>query len=165
MATRVWVFDTSSLIAVKSAVPRDRHERVFERLTRLVRNGQLLFPREVVGELRRERTDRRRPRAIDWAAGVEARACRVVASYAETRAVLSTIPELIDPAADSGVDEADPYVLALARMLQSAGHDACVVTEETCDAPFRVSLHTACEVQHVPSVRLSEFLRATKIQR
>ena len=116
------------------------------------------IPKETVGELRRERQDRRRPRAIDWALAVEAVACRTVPSWDDTRAVLSTIPEIVDAASDSAIEEADPYVLALARALKAAGRDACVVTEETRDAPWKVALATACGVLRIPAVTLREFL-------
>lgn len=163
MPAPVWVFDTSSLIALKSAIPREQHEAAFEALTRLARNRRVYFPREVIGELRRERRDRRRPRTLDWALAVEEFACRIVPSFEDIRAVLARVPESIDPSSESLIEEANPYVLALARTLQSAGHDARVVAEETRDAPPKVSLHTACGVLRIPCVELAGFFRATRL--
>ena len=163
MPTPVWVFDTSALIALKAAIPREKHERVFKTLTRLARGRRLCFPKEVIGELRRENRDRRRPRAIDWALEVEQVACRIAPSFADTKAVLARIPEIIDPASESTIEEANPYVLALARALQSNGHDARVVAEETRDAPSKVSIDTACGVLRIPCVRLIEFLEAMRL--
>jgi hypothetical protein len=163
VATRVWVFDASSLMAITWALPRAHHQRVFDALTAMVHQQQVVFPKETVGELRRERQDRRRPRAIDWALAVEAVACRTAPSWDDTKAVLSTIPEIVDVACDSEIEEADPHVLALARALKAAGHDACVVTEETRDAPWKVALATACGVLRIPTVTLREFLETAGV--
>src|SRR3954452_4590016 len=113
MSTELWVFDTSALIAIRSAVPRDGHERLFKGLTRLVRSRRLVFPKEVLGELRRARQGRRRADLL-WhgALSSEARACRVSPPFAAVKAVLASVPELVDPAADSLVERADLYVVA-----------------------------------------------------
>jgi Domain of unknown function (DUF4411) len=162
MSTELWVFDTSALIAIKSAVPRDGHEPLFKGLTRLVRARRLVFPKEVLGELRRERQGRRRSDLLWlWALSSEARACRVSPPFAAVKAVLASVPELVDPAADSLVERADPYVLALAQVLRADGNDARVVTEETRDVPWKVSLYTACGVLRIPTVGLADFLTAT----
>lgn len=163
MGARVWVFDTSSLMAIKSAVPRADHQRVFDALTAMVHEARLMFPKETVAELRRERQDRRRPRAIDWALGVESVACRVAPTWDDTRAILSIIPELVDVASDAAIEEADAYVLALARALKAAGRDVCVVTEETRDTPWKVALATACGVLRIPAVSMREFLQTTGV--
>ena len=162
MSTELWVFDTSSLLAIKSAVPREGHEHVFKRLTRLVRERRLVFPKEVLGELRRERQGRRRSDLLwHWAVGSEARACRVSPPFPAVKLVLATVPELVDPAVDSLVERADPYVLALAQVLRADGNDARVVTDENRDVPWKVSLQTACGVLRIPTVSLADFLTTT----
>jgi hypothetical protein len=61
------------------------------------------------------------------------------------------------------VDEADPYVLALAVRLRGGGHDARVVVQETKDTSKKLSLNTACGILGIPSVPLLGLLRAEGI--
>ena len=81
----------------------------------------------------------------------------------DVKAVLAVVPDILDPEKESGVDEADPYVLALAMKMRSDGNDAPVVTQETRDAPRRLSLNTACGILGIPSAPLRGFLRAEGI--
>jgi hypothetical protein len=64
---------------------------------------------------------------------------------------------------DTGVEEADPYLLAVAVRLRVGGKDARVVTEEIKDTPAKMSLNTACGLVGVPSVPLRAFLQFEKI--
>jgi hypothetical protein len=41
------------------------------------------------------------------------------------------VPKVLDPDKDSGAEEADPYLLALASLLRTEGLDARIVTQET----------------------------------
>ncbi|HYM25814.1 MAG TPA: DUF4411 family protein [Vicinamibacterales bacterium] len=161
MAPIVWVLDTSSLIAIKSTVPRVNRERLFEAMTTLAHSAELCFPREVLAELRRNLEDKRQPDPpSQWAISVEAEACSVAPTFDDVKAVLAMVPDVLDPDKESGVDEADPYVLALAVKLRAEGYDARVVTQEARDAPKKLSLNTACGMLGVPSVPLGGFLRA-----
>jgi len=160
MADPVWVMDTSSLIAIKSLPHADR-DKVFAGLSALVAGGRLFFPREVLSELKRDSGDKRSPdRPCLWALGVEADACQEAATLEEVRAVLETVPDILDPAKESGVDEADPYVLALAKKFREQGADARIVTEETRNYLRKLSLNTACGMLGIPSVPLLGLLRA-----
>lgn len=164
MASVIWVIDTSSLIDIKSSVPRPDRDRLYEKLTSLVKEGRLFFPRQVVEELKRDSADKRSPdRPCVWALEVEDEACRLGPLLEEVRAVLASVPDVLDPAKESGVDEADPYVLAMAKRLRDDGHDARVVTEEVRNSPTRLSLNTACGILGVPSVPLRGLLRAEGI--
>ena len=159
MADPIWVMDTSSLIAIKS-FPHAGRDKVFAGLSALVAGGRLFFPREVLSELKRDSGDKRSPdRPCLWALGVETGACQAP-TLEEVRAVLEIVPDILDPAKESGADEADPYVLALARKLREQGHDARVVTEETKNYLRKLSLNTACGMLGIPSVPLLGLLRA-----
>lgn len=94
---------------------------------------------------------------------VEATACASGASYEEVKAVLAIVPDVLDSMKESGTDEADPYVLALAAKLRAQGHDARVVVQETKDSPRKLSLNTACGMLGIPSVPLLGLLRAEGI--
>lgn len=159
MADPIWVMDTSSLIAIKS-LPHGERDKVFAGLSALVAGGRLFFPREVLSALKRDSGDKRSPdRPCLWALGVESDACQSP-TLEEVRAVLGIVPDILDPAKESGADEADPYVLALARKLREQGHDARVVTEETKNYLRKLSLNTACGMLGIPSVPLLGLLRA-----
>jgi hypothetical protein len=164
MADPVWVIDTSSLIAIKSSVPHAARERVFEALSALVKTGRLFFPREVLHELKRDSADKRNPdRPLQWAQDVEGDACSHAATFEEVRVVLAIVPDILDPTKESGADDADPYVLALAKKLRDQGIDARVITEETRNSPTKLSLNTACGMLGIPSVPLLGLLRAESI--
>ncbi|OFW01810.1 MAG: hypothetical protein A3I61_05545 [Acidobacteria bacterium RIFCSPLOWO2_02_FULL_68_18] len=163
MALPVWVVDTSALIEIKSFVPRLRRAHVFTAFTAMVAAGRLRFPVQVVHELKRDVEGHPPDQACTWALSVETAACNVAASYEEVKAVLAVVPDVLDSMKESGVDEADPYVLALAVRLHAEGHDARVVVQETKDTPKKLSLNTACGMLGIPSVPLLGLLRAEGI--
>ena len=162
MAT-VWVFDTSSIIEAKSSLPRTDRDRVFAALTELVRAGRLRFPREVLAELKRGADRGVSDRAYLWAQEAELLACQVTPTFEDVKGVLEVVPDILDSEKESGVDEADPYVHALARKLREQGVDARVVTEETKNYARKLSLNTACGIIGIPSVPLLGLLRAERI--
>lgn len=163
MADPVWVIDTSSLIAIKSLPHADR-DRVFARLSVRVKGARLFFPREVLNELKRDSSDKRSPdRPCVWALEVEGDACQHAPTLEEVKAVLAIVPDILDPAKDSGADEADPYVLALAKKLRDQGVDARVVTEEAKNYLRKLSLNTACGMLGIPSLPLLGLLRSEGI--
>jgi hypothetical protein len=135
---------------------------VFEALRALVASGRLVFPPQVMSELKRDSGNRPPDAACQWALSVEATAC-VAASLDDVKAVLALVPDILDPTKDSGVDEADPYVIALARKLRVDGRDARVVVQETKDTPTKLSLNTACGMLGIPSVPLLGLLRTEGI--
>ena len=53
-------------------------------------------------------------------------------------------------------EDADPYVLALARQLESSGHTVCIVTEDTVDRS-RISIATACGRLQIDYCRVRDF--------
>lgn len=163
MPPPIWVVDTSAVIQIKSSIRRDQRPRVFDAFTALVRDGRLKFPVQVVHELKRDVEGRPPDQACTWALSVEAAAYDVAASYDELKAVLAVVPDVLDSAKESGVDEADPYVLALAARLRFEGHDARVVVQELRDTPKKLSLNTACGILGIPCVPLLGLLRAEGI--
>ena len=163
MPPPIWVVDTSAVIEIKSFIRRDQRSRVFDAFRALVHEGRLKFPSQVVHELKRDVEGLPPDQACTWALTVETAACDVAASYDEVKAVLATVPDVLDSAKESGVDEADPYVLALAARLREEGHDARVVVQEVKDTPKKLSLNTACGILGIPSVPLLGLLRAEGI--
>ena len=84
-------------------------------------------------------------------------------SLVDVKEILAEVPEVLDPDKDSGQDEADPYVLAVARNLRKDGRDARVITEERRDTNKKMSVNTAAGILGIPSVPLVAFLKVEKI--
>lgn len=160
----VWVIDTSSIIAVRRDVTVAVRKKAFARLTQIVSEQRLIYPPEVLDELERN-TDLKDPdEQCQWCKDNATVAhALVTCDHAEVKAVLAEVPTVLDPEKESGVEEADPYVLALARKLRAAGVDARVVTQETKDTPLKMSMSTAAGVLGIPCVPLRAFLAAESI--
>ena len=162
MADPVWVVDTSSIIEIRRSVPNAERRQLFSRLSALVGEGRLKFPRQVLEELRRAAIPDAPDALLEWAEQV-ASGASTEPEYAKVKALLTEVPDILDPDKDSGVDEADPYVLALAGGLREQGFDARIVTQETKDSPSKMSLNTAAGVIGIPSTPLRGLLLAEDI--
>ncbi len=129
-----------------------------------VANGSLVYPPEVVGELERVAGEISKKGNVDppyaWAKSNEAMATRYGRLFSGARAVLDRIPNLIDPdkVAVGDVDDADPYVIALALRLMADGDDATIITEDYQTRPKKIALADAAGVFRVPCVRFRTFL-------
>jgi hypothetical protein len=164
LADVVWVIDTSSIIAVRRQVTVAVRKQTFASMSQLVNDGRLIYPPEVLDELERN-TDLKNPDdQYKWCKANAAQAhARESCDYEEVRAVFAEVPDVLDPDKEGGVEEADPYVLALARKRRDAGVDARVVTQETKDTPMKMSMNTAAGVLGIPCVPLRAFLAAERI--
>ena len=159
----VWVIDTSSIIEVRRS-QKNQRERIFSEMTRLVMEGRLVYPRQVVSELERNVQPKSPDRQFAWAKQSASTAHSKGSCFLdEVREVLAEVPEVLDPEKDSGRDEADPYVLASAQKLRRDGTDARVITEERRDTHSKMSMNTAAGILGIPSVPLAAFLRVEKI--
>jgi hypothetical protein len=157
----VWVIDTSSIIAVRRDVTVAVRRKAFERLTQLVNDGRLVYPPEVLDELKRNTDPKSPDEQYQWCKDNAATAHALMScDHDEVKAVLAEVPTVLDPEKESGAEEADPYVLALARKLRAAGVDARVVTQES---PLKMSMSTAAGVLGIPCVPLKAFLVAESI--
>jgi len=128
-------------------------------LTDLIAAGRLRFPPEVVGEL--ERYEGKENLALTWAKqnsdGVHAPNLNLVAE------VLEAVPEVLDPDKE-GVEEADPYVLAIGLEVLREGHDARIVTEEFKTTVAKMDLGSAAGYLRLPSVSLRTMLKFERIR-
>jgi hypothetical protein len=160
----VWVIDTSSIIEVRRAVAVAVRKKIFAGLTQLVIDQRLVYPPEVLDELERN-TDLKNPdEQYQWCkSNATAAHTRATCSHDDVKGVLAEVPTVLDPEKESGVEEAESYVLAVARKLRAAGVDARVVTQETKDTPMKMSMSTAAGVLGIPCVPLRAFLAAESI--
>ena len=159
----IWVIDTSSIAEVRRSITNDKKPTVFARMSMLVEQGRLVFAKQVVDELERTADPDSPDAQYKWAKQSEGTACKQAVSLEEVKSVLATVPGVLDPDKDVGVEEADPYLLALALRLRTEGADARIVTEEKNDMPRKMSLRTAAGLLGIPAVPLLAFLRFEKI--
>jgi hypothetical protein len=157
-----FVFDTSSLIAIREIVPAANRRGVLGRLMQIVKAGELVFPSEVLDEL--ERHAREHDPILDWVVAAKPLACRFGSQFDALRIVMSDpqAKRVIDVDKTAGVDEADPHVLALAIHLRQHAN-VVVVTEETRDRGDRTSMTTACGVLRLFRLPMKAFLTERKI--
>jgi len=161
--TLVWIIDTSSIAQVRRSIVNPRKSAVLEHMGQLVRAGRLGFPVQVVEELERVADPAAPDRQYLWAKRCKADLKLGQPGFEQVKDVLAAVPTVLDPDKDSGAEEADPYVLAMALSLRNEGLDARIVTEEVRDYPRKMSLSTAAGLLGIPSVNLMAFLTFEKI--
>lgn len=164
MPDDVSVIDTSSILQVRRIIARQEQQGVYDKLTVLVQGDGLFFPKEVVVEL--ERWSNPDPSSIDlplgWVKANSHKAAKHGVPFDALKLVLEQVQEVHDPD-KLGVEEADPYVLALAIHLQQQGKQVMVLTEERKDRPDKISMTTACGVLRLPCLPVHMFLRINGI--
>lgn len=161
--SEVWIIDTCSIIEIRRCVPKGHQAHVYAALTKLVVAGDLVFPREVYGELKRDNTPDRVDPPFEWATKNVEVAARHGTDFEAVKSALARTPKVLDHEKPAGADEADPYVLALALKLKSAGHETTVITEERKDRPQKMSLNTACGLHRLFCVPIMAFLASRDI--
>lgn len=159
----IWVIDTSSIAEIRRSIENAQKKSVFAEMDTLVGRGRLVFPKQVVAELGRAADPNSPDAQYQWAKQNDAKASEHTPSLAEIKNVLGIVPTVLDPEKDTGAEEADPYVLAMALLLRSEGKDARVITQEKNDYPRKMSLSTAAGLLGIPSVPLKAFLQFEEI--
>jgi hypothetical protein len=154
----IWVIDTSSVAEIRRSIENSKKANVFSRMGTLVQEGRLVFPKQVVDELQRGADLQSPDPQYKWAKQHEVKATECVPSFEEIKDILAVVATVLDPDKDTGVEEADPYILAVAVRLRAEEKDARIVTEETKDIPRKMSLRTAAGLLGVPAVPLKAFL-------
>lgn len=91
MAEPVWIIDTSSIIEIRRSVQAVNRPRLLTRLSALVQEDRLKFPRQVVEELRRAATPDRRDTLLEWAERVAPQACASGPTLEQVKQVLSRV--------------------------------------------------------------------------
>lgn len=154
----VWVLDTSFLIKSKREISIFRQWEAFKRLEEMVEGGRIAMPNQVIDEI----TNTKHPDLPGaWAPGVrpKMRHAGRVADRHQKR-VMEVASGVIDH--KKRVEDADPYVLALALQLQTEGRSVCVVAEDFVDR-YRLSLATACRRLGLAWIPTREFLEGCGI--
>jgi len=152
----VAVVDASALIAVRRLLPQADQRRVFEALALRARQRRLVFPPEIKIELDRYAGDREADPVLRWVGEVEDVAMEPVGLDVVKR-VLGQVGDVVDPAKQ--VEDADPFVLALALAIREDGNAVVVVTEERKDRPDKMSMNTACGLLRIPCLTMRAAVR------
>ncbi len=154
----IWVIDKSSIIEVRRSVPNVHKKRAFREMKRLVEEGRLIYPSRVMDELERL-VDRDAPDPqYAWTRDNVEKACQLAAPLADPKEVFKVVPDVVDEDKDTGIDEADPYVLAMAVRLKREQKEVRIITEEKNDTPRRMSLSTAAGLLGIPAAPLRAVL-------
>ncbi len=110
----LWIIDSSSIVDLK-IIPHILRPQIIRHLDALVGDGRLVYPRQVLGELKSYAP----PKALkadlpySWAKGHEAQACHPDRLVAEAKAILDAHPDLIEP--DAVGDSKHCHAAFLAR--------------------------------------------------
>ena len=161
MGEVVSVIDSSSLIAIKSTIPIPKRADLYRALSAMAIEGRLAVPPQVVDEMKRGAKAKLKDEALDWLLSVEQRIV-VVPGLDFVKTVIERVGDVVDHAQDSGEDNADPYVIAVAMSLRDQGQKVRIVTEDRRDR-LKLSLTTAASVFDVSATPLVGFIRAERI--
>jgi hypothetical protein len=154
----LWVIDSSSLIfSQSSSLTRLVKTAAIEGMERLIADERLVFPAVVLKELARY-LGKQNP-ALTWAKTQEAIACRHPTNYETLAAILSAVPEVLDAQKESGAEEADVYILALATDLIAQNNDVRIVTEESRNTGRKMCLASAAGYLGLPSLSFRTLLK------
>ena len=160
------VIDTSSIIHIREFLPVEDQINVYRALTRMVDNDQIVYPKQVVDELKRYTNPKQaKPdRPLEWVKSNEKKATRHGPQVTALREILAhpQVRRIFDPD-KIGIDEADPYVLALAYSLNMSGDEVTVLSEERRDRPDKLSMSTACALLRLICMPIDAFLESRNI--
>jgi hypothetical protein len=148
----LYVADAFAINAVPDVALRDGE--MFNVLTQMVEDGELVFPNEVIAGLERLARDEQ-PHV--WARAVAQSRRHKGATYAQVQWVMRQVGTLVDP--DAEFESGGAFVVAQARELGQGGEDEVyVVTEDYMRKPTRMSLTEACDAVAIPHIRLRQCL-------
>lgn len=157
----IWIVDTSSVIEVRRRVPVKMQDQVYEQLTALVNTNVIVYPVQVFDEIKRfSNLNSGKPdRPYEWISHNKDHATRNGTDYNILKNILEhpQVRRVVDPD-KLGVEEADPFVLALACNLRDT-YLVRILSEETKDRPDKISIYTACGHLRLVSMRMEAFLQ------
>ncbi|MDE0093246.1 MAG: DUF4411 family protein [Gammaproteobacteria bacterium] len=163
---KIFVFDTSSIIKVKHLVRgQSNQQTVFDELTQLCEHEGLTYPPKVLVELE-QYPEQNADLPLIWARKNKEKGCKFGNCFEEVKKVMndSVAQLIIDTSKPFNRQEADPYVLATALIVEAELlGDPVVVTEEAKKSPPEVPLNVAAGALNLPSINLYALLVKTNI--
>jgi len=166
----LYVIDTSSIIQLWPICKQYsvKINTAFKHLSKLVTNGQLVYPVQVMNEITVETN-----RSYEWVRQNKAQATRFGTNHQTLKEILSKeiVQKVVD--VDSKKDEADPYVISLAVDVKNKIIDeesevnysnVTVITEDRVDRlPRKISLRSACDILAINSINIESFLLKNRV--
>ncbi len=157
---QLWVADTCALSQVRriARVGKAGEVAVFKELTKRVLDGRIIYPAEVISELKQQGSSPFYP--YHWADGHRAKATPKTPLFDNVKELLKDpqVKLVLDPTKTGTPEEADPYVLALALRHKMAGDEVVVLSEERRDRPNKLSVNTACGLLRLYCLPIEAFL-------
>jgi hypothetical protein len=161
----VCVLDTSTLIDIKDLVKVDDQWELFTYMTELVKQGRLVFPKQV----HREMTSGKHPDGPGvWCGGAKPH-IKTDQPSDETMTAVFQVPavaRLVDVNSDLDYEEADPYVAAMAWELAQQDNPPLEVVVATSDCvdrlPRKGALTTACDALSITHWTSATFIEWVK---
>ncbi len=159
---QTWVIDTSSLINVKELVKIEFRQGIFSKLEIACNEGKLVYPIEVIAELKNGVKQGESDPPLTWAKKNKKLGCRLGRCFDELSEVMNHPVAKLTPDANQSVgeDDADPHVLATALKIVSLGGNPIVVTQESRKRHPQVPLNIAAGALGLPSINLYALLIA-----
>lgn len=156
----IYVIDTSSVINVKELIEPNSRNLVLKELSKQCQQETLVYPPEVLKELRSGVKHGKSDPPFTWAKENETVGCRFGSCHAELKIVMNhPVAKLTpDPDQTDGDEDADPFVLATALHLDSIGLKPLIVTQESKKTPPQVPLNIAAGALGLPSIHLYALL-------
>jgi hypothetical protein len=153
-----YIIDTSSLINLARWNPIDIYITVWKKLDDIVSDGRLISPEAVLEEISQGSDDLHR-----WAMSRKKMFKPLTSSQMKIVAdILQVYPSLIDP--DKEIEDADPYVIALALnrnprpTLEEVSRERIVVSDESLKEN-KVNIPYVCSRYNLKCVNILEMFR------
>ena len=151
-----YCFDTSALLdGWVRYYPPDAFPSLWCHLDRMITNGSILCPEDVLLELGKQEDD-----VCRWVKDRQHLLARTlgVAEQAVVSRIMSTHPNLVD--VGTGKSGGDPFVIALAKI-----NGLTVVTgEKFSKNPAKPKIPDVCAAYGVPCINILQFIRDQKLK-
>ncbi len=143
-----YCIDTSALIDLWRLYPRDIFSGLWKNLERLVSQGNIVAPREVLKELEQKEDE-----LLGWARKNRKMFIDLDSEQQQlVKGILKKYPTLLDPS--KSIPDADPFVVALGKK------NYTVVTHEKSGGPGgRVRIPDACTKESIRCITLHQMFR------
>jgi len=155
MTANIYVVDTSSMIALEQ-YPIDIFKSLWTNLEKLVKNNQLISPKEALEELKKKDDEIAR-----WAKKNKKMFKTITQQQsAKVKEILAKFPALIDP--NKETPDADPFLIALSlekTQQQTLTQTQRVVVAQEVYRNNKINIPFVCQFYGVECIKLIDLFR------